>query len=114
MLPITRGIFRDLPEGLRRLAAATAELEAVHADGSLFEGYHPRMEAVHRHNAARLREIAEVIAAKQEIALVFTQFREATEPLAAFLRQGRSVRREMLVQRIAPGGTRRRIAERGR
>jgi non-specific serine/threonine protein kinase len=34
---------------------------------------------------ARLREIAEAIAAKQEKALVFTQFREATEPLAAFL-----------------------------
>ena len=34
---------------------------------------------------ARLREIAEVIAAKQEKVLVFTQFREATEPLAAFL-----------------------------
>jgi hypothetical protein len=33
----------------------------------------------------RLREIAEVIAAKQEKALVFTQFREATEPIAAFL-----------------------------
>jgi hypothetical protein len=27
------------------------------ADGSLFKGYHPRMEAVHRANAARLREI---------------------------------------------------------
>lgn len=26
-------------------------------DGSLFDGYHPRMEAVHRRNAARLREI---------------------------------------------------------
>ncbi|MBI2961401.1 MAG: DEAD/DEAH box helicase [Betaproteobacteria bacterium] len=34
---------------------------------------------------ARLREIAEVIAAKQEKMLVFTQFRETTEPLAAFL-----------------------------
>jgi non-specific serine/threonine protein kinase len=34
---------------------------------------------------ARLREIAEVIAAKQEKALVFTQFREATAPLTAFL-----------------------------
>ena len=33
----------------------------------------------------RLREIAEVIAAKQEKVLVFTQFREATTPLAAFL-----------------------------
>jgi hypothetical protein len=27
------------------------------ADGSLFDGYHPRMEEVHRRNAARLREI---------------------------------------------------------
>ena len=34
---------------------------------------------------ARLREITEVIAAKQEKLLVFTQFREATGPLAAFL-----------------------------
>jgi non-specific serine/threonine protein kinase len=34
---------------------------------------------------ARLREIAAVIAAKQEKALVFTQFRELTAPLASFL-----------------------------
>jgi non-specific serine/threonine protein kinase len=34
---------------------------------------------------ARLREIAEVIAAKQEKVLVFTQFRETTGPLASFL-----------------------------
>ena len=34
---------------------------------------------------ARLREIAEVIAARQEKALVFTQFKETTAPLAAFL-----------------------------
>jgi superfamily II DNA or RNA helicase len=34
---------------------------------------------------ARLREIVEAVAAKQEKALVFTQFREATEPLAGFL-----------------------------
>ena len=34
---------------------------------------------------ARLREIAEVIAAKQEKVLVFTQFREMTAPLVAFL-----------------------------
>ena len=33
----------------------------------------------------RLREIAEVIAARQEKVLVFTQFREATAPLASFL-----------------------------
>ena len=34
---------------------------------------------------ARLRELAEVISAKQEKMLVFTQFREATQPIAAFL-----------------------------
>ncbi len=34
---------------------------------------------------ARLREIAAVVAAKQEKALVFTQFREMTMPLSAFL-----------------------------
>ena len=35
---------------------------------------------------ARLGELCEVIAAKQEKVLVFTQFREVTAPLAAFLR----------------------------
>jgi non-specific serine/threonine protein kinase len=34
---------------------------------------------------ARLRDIAEVISARQEKALVFTQFKETTAPLAAFL-----------------------------
>jgi len=34
---------------------------------------------------ARLRDIAEVVAAKQEKALIFTQFRDTTGPLAAFL-----------------------------
>jgi len=34
---------------------------------------------------ARLRELCEVIAAKQEKTLIFTQFREVTAPLAAFL-----------------------------
>ena len=34
---------------------------------------------------ARLAEIAEVVASRQEKALVFTQFREMTEPLARFL-----------------------------
>ncbi|WP_420240056.1 DEAD/DEAH box helicase (plasmid) [Telmatobacter bradus] len=34
---------------------------------------------------ARLRDIAEVIAARQEKVLVFTQFREMTAPLASFL-----------------------------
>ncbi len=44
---------------------------------------------------ARLRELAEIIAAKQEKVLVFTQFRETTEPLAAFL--GATFGREGLV-----------------
>ncbi len=34
---------------------------------------------------ARLRDLCEEIASRQEKALVFTQFREMTEPLAAFL-----------------------------
>jgi non-specific serine/threonine protein kinase len=34
---------------------------------------------------ARVRELAEIIAAKQEKLLVFTQFRETTAPLASFL-----------------------------
>jgi non-specific serine/threonine protein kinase len=34
---------------------------------------------------ARLREIAEVVAARQEKMLVFTQFREAAQPVAEFL-----------------------------
>jgi non-specific serine/threonine protein kinase len=34
---------------------------------------------------ARLRDIAEVVAARQEKMLIFTQFREVTAPLAAFL-----------------------------
>jgi len=34
---------------------------------------------------ARLREIAETIAARQEKVLVFTQFRETASPIAAFL-----------------------------
>jgi non-specific serine/threonine protein kinase len=33
----------------------------------------------------RLREIAEVVAARQEKALIFTQFKETTAPLATFL-----------------------------
>ncbi len=36
---------------------------------------------------ARLREICATVALRQEKALVFTQFREATQPLAAFLRE---------------------------
>jgi non-specific serine/threonine protein kinase len=50
---------------------------------------------------ARLREIAETVAAKQEKLLLFTQFRETTAPLAAYL--GGVFGREGLVLH---GGTR--------
>ena len=58
---------------------------------------------------ARLREIAEEIAARQEKVLVFTQFRETTAPLAAFLgsvfgRAGpRAARRDRGRQAQGPG-----------
>lgn len=42
-------------------------------------------DAVDSGKFARLRELVEVIAARQEKVLVFTQFRETTEPLSAFL-----------------------------
>jgi hypothetical protein len=51
-----------MDDGLRRelleLARADEDVRTeLAADGSLFEGYHPRMEAVHRRNAQRLREL---------------------------------------------------------
>ncbi|HEX4954216.1 MAG TPA: DUF6624 domain-containing protein [Thermoanaerobaculia bacterium] len=43
---------------LLTLAAADRALASrLAADGSLFQGYHPEMEALHRANAAQLREI---------------------------------------------------------
>ncbi len=53
---------------------------------------------------ARLRELCEVIAAKQEKALIFTQFRETTAPLASFLggvfgRSGLVLHGEIAVQK---------------
>ena len=47
----------------------------------LFRSYDPAASG----KFARLREVAEEIASRQEKALVFTQFREMTEPLAGFL-----------------------------
>lgn len=59
----------------------------------------------------RLAEIAEIIAAKQEKMLVFTQFRETTEPLAAFL--GNIFGREGLVLHGGtPVGKRRELVKR--
>ncbi len=60
---------------------------------------------------ARLRELAEVVREKQEKMLVFTQFREATEPLASFL--GAIFGREGLVLHGAtPVARRRELVER--
>ncbi len=47
-----------LAEELLALIARDDEVRArLAADGSLFAGYHPEMEAIHRANAARLREL---------------------------------------------------------
>src|SRR5689334_1196293 len=56
--------LRQPDEQLRRELLAMLEedlsvREELAADGSLFDGYHPRMEAVHRRNAARLAELIE-------------------------------------------------------
>jgi len=53
-----RELARELCELARRDEELCAELAA---DGSLFDGYHPRMEAVHRQNAARLAAIVDEI-----------------------------------------------------
>jgi hypothetical protein len=47
-----------LRDELLRMDARDQTVRAeLAADGSLFKGYHPRMEAVHREHAARLRDI---------------------------------------------------------
>ena len=46
-------------ELLALIADDDATRERLARDGSLFAGYHPEMEAVHRTNAARLRAIVE-------------------------------------------------------
>lgn len=48
----------DLRQELLRLRAEDQRVrDELAADGSLFDGYHPRMEAVHQRNAAQLAEI---------------------------------------------------------
>lgn len=52
----------DLREELLGLRSEDLRVrEELAADGSLYEGYHPRMEEVHRRNAGRLREILEEV-----------------------------------------------------
>ncbi|MGH7103636.1 MAG: DEAD/DEAH box helicase [Acetobacteraceae bacterium] len=59
----------------------------------------------------RLREIGEVVASRQEKMLVFTQFREMTEPLAAFL-GGLFGRPGLVLHGGTPVGQRRGMVER--
>lgn len=52
------GLDSRLRRELLELVAADDSLRAKLArEGSLFDGYHPEMEALHRRNAARLRDI---------------------------------------------------------
>ncbi|MBW1675492.1 MAG: DEAD/DEAH box helicase [Deltaproteobacteria bacterium] len=59
---------------------------------------------------ARLREICETIYEKREKALVFTQFKEITEPLCAFL-QGIFDRKGLVLHGSVPVGKRKKIIE---
>ena len=74
-------------EGMKRRGAVLASLMRLkqicnHPSQWLGDG---AWREVDSGKLARLREIAEVIAAKQEKVLVFTQFREMTAPLSRFL-----------------------------
>lgn len=52
----------DLQEELLRLASEDVRIrDELAADGSLFDGYHPRMQDVHRRNAKCLQEILEQV-----------------------------------------------------
>jgi len=53
-------VDEDLRAALLSWIAADDRTRArLAADGGLFAGYHPEMEAVHRENAARLREVVD-------------------------------------------------------
>ncbi len=59
---------------------------------------------------ARLREICETIYEKREKALIFTQFKEITEPVCAFL-QGIFERKGLILHGSVPVGKRKKIIE---
>jgi non-specific serine/threonine protein kinase len=97
-------------ESVKELAARIANTEGIQRRG-LVLAFLMRLKQICNHPSqwlgddawdeqdsgkfARLGELAEVIAAKQEKVLVFTQFRAVTAPLAAFL--GRAFGRSGLV-----------------
>lgn len=62
MTPVDAEVGRALRLELLSLAEEDLRVrEELAAQGVLWEGYHPRMEAVHRRNAARLAEILEEV-----------------------------------------------------
>jgi non-specific serine/threonine protein kinase len=78
----------DDQEGMKRRGAILASLLRMkqicnHPSQWLGDGAYAAKDSG---KLARLRELCEPIAARQEKVLVFTQFREMTTPLAAFLR----------------------------
>jgi non-specific serine/threonine protein kinase len=98
--PLTRQQAALYEQAVRELAEQLADVEGIRRRG-LVLAFLMRFKQICNHPSqwlgdgtwgeaesgkfARLREIAEVVAAKQEKMLVFTQFREVTAPLAAFL-----------------------------
>ena len=101
--PLTKrqaALYQEAVEGLAREMKAMKEGDAMKRRG-LVLAYLLRLKQICNHPSqwtgdggfapaesgkfGRLAEIAEVVASRQEKALVFTQFREMTEPLARFL-----------------------------
>ena len=98
--PLSRHQAALYEQAVRELAQQLADVEGIRRRG-LVLAFLMRFKQICNHPSqwvgdgnwdeadsgkfARLREIAEVVAAKQEKVLVFTQFREVTAPLAAFL-----------------------------
>jgi non-specific serine/threonine protein kinase len=98
--PLTRAQAALYGQAVKELAAQLGEAAGIKRKG-LVLAYLMRFKQICNHPSqwlgdgawsegdsgkwARLREISEVVAARQEKMLVFTQFREITAPLAAFL-----------------------------
>ncbi len=98
--PLSRPQAALYEQSVKEMAAQIADTEGIQRRG-LVLSYLMRFKQICNHPSqwlgdgawteadsgkwARLREIAEVVAAKQEKMLVFTQFREVTAPLARFL-----------------------------
>ncbi len=98
--PLTRPQAALYQQAVKELAQQLADTSGIQRKG-LVLAYLMRFKQICNHPSqwlgdgawseadsgkwARLREIAEVVASRQEKMLVFTQFREVTAPLAAFL-----------------------------